>query len=479
MADDVPPAVRRAARAALAAAGDSPSPDEARARLATRLDRLLTQDGLPPAASLADKQVEWAVWNPQRRAVERLTISTRLARAQTAIHLARDLSVFAPTDPAQVRLVLLARLEMLTALAGERPGAIAAIPAEPLQAALAGPEGFDQAIAADVLDEAAARGLTASAAAAARAIREANAAGVALPPQVRRALVRAITVPDDPLAFEAARTLAECGGNPPYPGASLVVKTLIHAATSTGIDRAVVAHPDDAVVAELAAGLARHGYQAVRVHDGRDAILATRESADTALVVLAARLGRPSALETTQFLQHGSDRAAPPVLVVVDPLDDDPRGPFLTCLIQAFAEMECVAIVDRMESFFAASKDAETGANLPPRFLDALAVAAGPTAADPALRGALAAVRLERARTALATLAGLADRGWDVQAAVPVARLALAHEKLHPPAKALLRATGRMYNRPTDTQGRALAGNPSAPITTPSTQAAPVRADAP
>jgi hypothetical protein len=105
------------------------------------------------------------------------------------------------------------------------------------------------------------------------------------------------------------------------------VKELHHAATSTGTDRVVVAHPERSVVEELATGLARQGYLPVRVRTGREAILSARESADTVLVVLAARLGSPSALETTQFLQRGSDRAAPPVLVVVDPLDDDPRSP--------------------------------------------------------------------------------------------------------------------------------------------------------
>ena len=478
LAPDAPQAVREAALAALAAAGSAPTAADARAILASRLDQLLTEDGLPTATSLTEKTVDWTVWNPARRAVESLKITTRLARAQTAMHLARDLAVLAPTDPAQVRLVLLARLEAMTALAGERPGAVDGIPAEALREALAGPQGFDATTTADVLDEAVARGLTVAATAAMRAIREATIPPAALPVAVRQALVRAVTAPDAAVAFEAARSLAACGGDPPYPGASLVVKTLTHAASSTGVDRAVVAHPDQTIVEELAAGLARHGYQPVRVQDGRDAILAARESADTVLVMLAARLGRPSAYETTQFLQVGSDRAAPPVLVVVDPLDDDPRGKFLTHLIQSFADIQCAAIVDRLESFFTTSRDEATGAERQPRLLDAVAMAGGPAAADREQRAMLAAVRLERARTALDMLANLADRGWDVQAAVPTARLALAHEKLHEPATNLLKATGRMYNRCVPAESRTLAGDLLEPLEAPRTQSEPASADA-
>lgn len=479
LAADVPLVAKRAARAALAAVGVAPAADDARAALAQRLDDVLTEAELPTATSLTEKTVEWPVWNDERQSVERVTISTRLARAQTAMHLARDLQALAPTDPEQVKLVLLAQLETTTALAGDRPGAVDGIPAERLRQALTGAEGFDAVTVANVLDEAVARGLTATATAAARAIREAADESMAMPPHVRRALVRAVSAPDAALTFEAARTLAERGGDPPYPGASLVVKTLIHAASSTGVDRAVVAHPDNAVVEELAAGLARHGYQPVRLQDGRDAILAARESADTVLVVLAARLGRPSAYETTQFLQVGSDRASPPVLVVVDPLDDDPRGKFLTRLIQAFADTECVAIVDRLESFFAPSRDEATGAERPPRLLDAVAVAGGPAAADRPQRAAQAAVRLERARTAFDTLALLTERGWDVQAAVPTARLALAQEKLHAAAANLLEASGCMYNRLTDAESPNLAGDLLDPLEAPRTQSEPAPADAP
>jgi hypothetical protein len=448
---DAPPVARTAATEALAALGQAPTIDEARARLARRLDHALSPAGLPMADSLDPKTITTFTWDPEGGVPRRETLTIRLARAERAGHLARDLAALGPTNPAQIRLVLLARLALTAAAAGDAPAALGAIPAADLVEDLSGPEGFDPLLAAEVLDEAALRDMPAAATAAACALRmaatakepKADAPPAPLPPAARAALLRSLAVPDPKLTFEAARTLATCGGDPPYRGASKVVEALLYAATSTGVDRAIVAHPDPAIVEELAAGLSRHGYQTIRVRSGRDAIFAARDSADTVLVVLAARLGSPSALETVQLLQLGSQLAAPPVLVVVDPLDDDPRGRFLTRLIMAFADVECVAIVDRMESFFLPEFDLATGAAMrPPRFPEALAMAAGPRAADPQRRAAEAQARASRARIALETLALLGDRGWDISAALPTARQALLRDDFHPPAVAVLAAIG-------------------------------------
>lgn len=462
LSPDAPPAVREAAARALTAGGAAPAIGVARQRLAKRLDAVLTPAALPMADSLDDKRMQTFAWDPQRGSPRRQSLPTRLLRGQRAAHVARDLAALGPTEPMHVRLVLLARLEMETALAADAPEGLDAIPPERLRAALTGPDGFDPRLAAEVADEAAGRGMPMAAAAAARAIRlaatdsrpDAAAASETLPPDARDTLARCLSLPDDQLAFEAAMTLAACGGAPPYRGASHIVRNLRHAATSTGIDRAIVAHPDKTIVEELAAGVSRHGYLPTRVRSGRDAILAARETADTVLVVLAARLGSPSALETVQLLQSGSDRAAPPVLVVVDPLDDAPRGRFLTRLITSFTDVECVAICDRMESLFQAVVDPESGETTGPRLPDVLAIAAGPRAADPARRAALAAARLARARAAMAMLAVLEARGN-----VP--------------------AASARYNRSMDPESRRLAGDLLEALETPRIPPALVRVDAP
>jgi hypothetical protein len=284
-----------------------------------------------------------------------------------------------------------------------------------------------------------------AAAAAARTLEpEGEAAAAPLPPAARKALVRALAVPDAALQFAAARALALAAGDPPYAGSSRVLEILAHAATSTGVDRAIVAHHRVDVAQELAADVSRFGYQPVVVADGRAAILAARESADTVLVILGGRTIRPTPLETVQVLQQQGVGSAPPVLVVVDPLDDDGRGCFLEQLLLTFCDVPGIAIVDRLDSFFEPAVDPETGAETaPPRFPDALAQAAGPRAVDPASREGAARARRDRAREALVLLARLGRRGQDVSAGLRTARAALDDAELHQPALALLAAIGR------------------------------------
>jgi hypothetical protein len=223
-----------------------------------------------------------------------------------------------------------------------------------------------------------------------------------------------------------------------------VLDALMHAATSTGGDRAVVAHPDTAVVDALATGVSRFGYEPVRVSTGREAIFAARAHADTVLVLVAARIATPSALETVQFLQQQGLGDAPAVLVVVDPLDDDGRGCFLMHLLMTFSDLQGMAIVDRLASVFEPVVDERTGGvTMPPRFPDMLAQAAGPPAVDPASREAGRLTRLARAREALTLLGQLSRRGWDVRPAATTSLAALTTAELYDPAVSLLATLGR------------------------------------
>lgn len=285
------------------------------------------------------------------------------------------------------------------------------------------PDGLSIEAAADLLDHAAAEGLFTTAAAAARRIEEVvlpldrplGLPEAPLPPHVRKALVRALAVPEAGLQFAAARTLALTAGPPPWPGSSRVVEALAHAATAAGSDRAVVAHHDADVAHEIATGISRFGYQPVVVSTGRAAVRAAREHADIVLVILGARIIRPSAFETVQFIQEQPHGAIPPVLVVVDPFDDVARGRFLTTSIMKFSGLGCVTLVDRMESFFQPTVDPDTGAELAPaRFPAALDEVAGVDAANSESRAARAALRLERGKQAATLLAILDRRGWHI-----------------------------------------------------------------
>jgi len=345
-------------------------------------------------------------------------------RLRAALHLARDLTALGATDPEAVRLVFLARLAALV----ERPQKASPADADSAQlaAALTGPAGVDLEAIADTLDLAAARGLFRAAAAAARGLEEAvlppdgplDVASAPLPPAVRGALVRALAVPDASLQFAAARTLALAAGQPPWPGSSRVVETLLRAGGATGVDRVVVAHHDADIAQEIATGVSRFGYAPLVVSTGRAAVRAAREDGDTVLVILGARIILPSAYETAQFIQAQPFGDVPPVFVVVDPFDDVARGRFLTQSIMKFRGLECVALVDRMESFFLpGSADAEAGRQpAPARFPAALADLAGPDAVDPEARRARAAGRRERAEQAAALLRIVRRRGWELPA---------------------------------------------------------------
>ena len=464
---DSPPAAREAARRVLARRAarrghpaEPPSPNAAEAVLADRLDHVLCPAGLPkvdhlllepirdPAAAAAafgggvTGLVERSAWNSAAGRFERLRMSPRAARARDAMHLARDLMALDARDPATVNLVLLARMESLLVTSGDA----SSLAPKDLQAVLAGPDGFSPETAADVLDAAIAHGMGEAAAgvAAALAPPRGGRATQPLSPAVRKALVRALALPDAGLQFAAARTLALAAGEPPYPGSSRVVEILAHAATSTGVDRVVVAHPDTEVVDALATGVSRFGYEPVRVSTGREAIFAARERADTVLVLLAARLATPSALETVQLLQQQGVGDVPPVLVVVDPLDDDGRGCFLSQTIMKFGDLHRVAIVDRLDSLFQPVVDEVTGdVALLPRLPDMLAQAAGPQAVDPASREAARLTRLGRASEAFTLLAELSRRGWDVRPVTTTALAAVTTAELYAPAVALLATLGR------------------------------------
>jgi len=381
-----------------------PSRDEAIARIARRLDHTLA-----PAAI-------------QRDCRDVMALERRL---REALHLARDLTALGATEPDAVRLVLLARLAALV----ERPQAPPATEPDSAQlgSALAGPDGLDIEAIADTLDLAVSRGLFRAAAAAARGIEEAvlppdgplDVPAAPLPPAVRRALVRALATPDAMLQFTVARTLSLTAGPPPWPGSSRVVETLLHAASAGGVDRVVVAHHDADIAQEIATGASRFGYAPLVVSTGRAAIRAAREEADVVLVILGARIILPTAYETAQFIHEQPFGDIPPVLVVIDPLDDVARGRFLTQAILKFSDLECVALVDRMESFFLPGPAGDTAGRppAPPRFPTALAELAGPEAADPEARRVRATLRHERAKQAAALLTILHRRGWELPSA--------------------------------------------------------------
>jgi hypothetical protein len=161
------------------------------------------------------------------------------------------------------------------------------------------------------------------------------------------------------------------------------------------------------------------------------------------LVLLGNRLAHPGALETVQFLRQPSSGDIPPVMIVVEPLDDLGRGRKLTHLLLSARDYPCLGIVDRRDSFFHATLDPVTGEEMiPARFPAELAALVGPEGANPAWRQARAAERKGRAAEALELLGLLGRQGFDVSATVPTAREALVDPSLAVAAAGLLGTVG-------------------------------------
>lgn len=471
---DTPSAAKAAAwqvlaRRAAARGSEAPSvagPEAAANRLFARLDRLMTPEGLPPvdclrlepftdpgkAAAAFGGHVEGLVgrllWNPDARRFDPAELTPRAARSRDAVYLARSLQALDVRAEPIVDLLLLTRLETALVTGGTTAAELERMPGGVWMETLAGPTGFQAEIAGRLLDQAIVRGTWLAATATARTLAADDEPVIApagspgtLPPSVRDSLVRALAVPDAALQFAAARTLALAAGEPPYRGSSRVLEVLVHAATSTGRDRAVVAHPFNAVGQELAAKVAGFGYDPVVVTSGRKAVFAARESADTVVVLVGSRILAPTVIETVQFLQQQPIGDMPAIVVLVDPLDDHGGSRHLTRLFHACRDLEGVAISDRLDSMFRPIADAR-GGETGPRFPDVVAQAAGPAAVDPGRRAVAASARLARAGEALGLLAALGRRGWDVAAAAGSARRALVLTELHPPAISLLAALG-------------------------------------
>jgi hypothetical protein len=314
---DAPPGVRDAAGRLLTDLGAGvPQRGEAVERLTTALDRLVARTGGPDRPDCTDAVEPTLVWDAAEHRVVRVPLTGRQRRALDASHLARDLAALGGDDPRSVRGVLLARLEGAAAAAGrEQP-----IPADAAQAALTGPQGLDPMRVAEVLESAVEKGLFDAASAAADVL--AGQPNPAHGPALDHALHAALRCPDFDVRFAAARATIR-RGRIPFKGASFVMETLLDAATSRGVDRAVILHPAIDDGQRLAAEIAGLGFHSTRVATPRAALVAARESCDTRLVVIAARSGTPSAMETAELIARLPADEPIRVVVLVDPSDRD------------------------------------------------------------------------------------------------------------------------------------------------------------
>lgn len=467
LVSDTPPAAREAAKRLLRElSGAVPPREVAIDRLVELLDRHVSKDG-PARSPRFDRdgcQETFEIhplWDPAARRVVRPAITRRQRALIDARHLARDLTALGRDDQRSVQAVLLAQLEVAATMTGpERP-----IPSEAAKAALLGPNGIDESLVANVLEAAIDKRLFDSAEAAAGVLGEPK--GASRTPGIDRALVMALRCPDFDVRFAAARAMIR-RGRLPFDGASFVMETLLTAATSRGIDRAVILQPSLVDGQRVAAEIASLGYRTTTVSTPKKAIVAARESCDTRLVIVAARSGTPSAMETAQLISRIPSDEPIKVVILVDPSDrgaellaaglsPDEAPPCVRTLCSCRSEGRCppgplwwlhedldlddcgpVTIVDDIEGIF------EAGALEGRPFGQALSqLDEERRQAAREARSIRAGRRLARTAEALELLAILGDEGTDVSKAMPTALDAIAEPGLAGPAMRLLARVGR------------------------------------
>jgi hypothetical protein len=463
-----PPAVVDAATDAyqrLAGLGSQgiPSRTQAVGRLTARLDALLNPESLLPygiqidgdgspdltadePVSLASIPVAERGGDPnllttasfiatEENALVRSPVSRRFVRGLQAEHLARDLLALNTTDPLAQRLIVLAQLESISLLL---------LPEDPettkkVNESLTVHGGYDELLVADVIDEAAARGMHNAAATALRGVIERTrnqtpeAAAAPLSKPLREAITGLLNSPDLTLRFQAAKALVDLTEGP-FVESSRVVETLAFCAESKGIDRAVIGHPQRAIRTDLESYLAQYGFQAELTSRGVDALRAANHC-DTRLVLLSARLGDPDAFETAQLIRKIPADEPIGVLIAIDPVDDTGTAAFRRQFEHRLNGYEgqglfWVTITDRLPSLFQAEISPDSGEPLAEARLGSMLSRID---REPLLlasrRSKLAADRLARGGQAVEQLAILAERGVNVEQAVPTVIRLLAQRQ--------------------------------------------------
>lgn len=402
---------------------------------------------IPPAERGGDPNLldTATLFDPQGNSIVRSRLSRRFIRGLRAAHLSRDLMALATDDPLAVRLAALAQLEMISLSLGlEHPQASAAI-----QESLAGPDGFDAQLVAEVLDEAAERGMHNAAATAIRGVTDHFAASAGsdaeLPKPLREALLRLLDAPDLELRFHSANALVDLT-RAPFAGSSRVVETLTFCADSSGADRVVIAHPQHAVAVHLESYLAQYGFRAELAARGVDVVPAAAHC-DTQLVLLSARLGDPEALEVAQLIRKLPADEPIAVLIAIDPGDDAGAATFRRQLESRLNGFEgqglfWVTLTDRLPTLFEAEISPDTGEPLAEARLGSMldrinreSLLLAPR------RSKLAAARLARGEKAVQQLAELARRGIDVEQAVATVIRQLARRQHAAACISMLAAT--------------------------------------
>jgi hypothetical protein len=321
-AADAPPAVRQAAREAIARLTGKPFASQPRtpAKVLTDAARGFHRHQVEFPG---DSVLIWT-WDNNRKAPVPRQVSRSDAEGLLGSRLARQALRLDPRDfDAQVVLVSLALEKAI-----ERVG-FSAFPAGDQatfgSACAAGPR-----VLSEVLHDAIADGKTDLAAATAIALGQVTDRALLSSGGHPHPLVEALTSPGARLQFAAAKALVDLAPTQPFPGSSRIVPTLARFANTQSLPRAVVIDSNPARGSKLAGFLRTLGYEAVLETTGdrgfRDAV----ETADVELVLISHDIfqGAWGLVDTLTNFQTDARTSNLPVYVY-GPLNLEIRRPYL------------------------------------------------------------------------------------------------------------------------------------------------------
>ena len=149
-----------------------------------------------------------------------------------------------------------------------------------------------------------------------------------------------LAAPSTLVQFEASQTLATISPQLPFTGSSRLFDRLLYFASSRGTDQVLITYPNHDTAELLKSSVAQFGFEASIASSGRLCVQGVRQSPDVCLVILSARLPDLGAPEVVQLLQQESLGEQVPVLVILDPLDDDNACRRRTRLVLSLADFE-------------------------------------------------------------------------------------------------------------------------------------------
>jgi hypothetical protein len=336
--EDIAPALREAARAALVrSTGAAPDRYEARRYLAREAVRFL-RDELPYEVDI-DGRIELWSWDDSKLEITSRKLPKPDAAVLLASRAANDLYLLNPTDNAAQRLMLLTNLELAKVLTGlDRPlpmgeGSAGAV------AMKLGPKVVSQALA-----DAMHYGRVPAAIAAVEVLQElGDASAFDLADPSASPLADAMIFPDRRLRLAAVLAAVKLAPGASFIGAGRVTQTLGWFAGASGSSYVLVGHPRGEDAQTLVGFMNALGYEGQGAYIGKGLAEQAFVNPDFEFVLIADAIDAPPVKELVQWLRRDFRTARTPVGVMA-------RGELLDDLRESLADDRFTTVFPRLHS---------------------------------------------------------------------------------------------------------------------------------